>query len=192
MRSEDVLLIVHKATHRAKTRVANMLVRFVVDSVDDSSGFQKLSVEALATEGIDEVEHMQPGGLTHHSLPGAEGVLLSLGGSREIVIALAAANRDARPNDLLDGETALYSIPHGIQVKLDAAGILHLGAPTGADFVALAALVLAELSKIQTAFDAHTHITTATVSTGAPGVLAAPASPIGTIPTVAATKTKAT
>lgn len=192
MRTSDVLRIVHKATARAKTRVANMLVRFVVDSVDDSSGFQKLSVEALATEGIDDAEHMQPGGMTHVSLPGAEGVLLSVAGSREIVIALAAANRDARPKNLLPGETALYSIPHGIQVKLDAAGILHLGAPTGADFVALATLVFAELAKIQAAFDGHTHVTTATVSTGAPGVIAVPTPLIGTVGPVAATKTRAT
>ncbi len=186
MKTQDVLRIVHKATARAKTRVANMLVRFVVESVDDSSGFQKLTIEALATEGIDGAEHMQPGGMTHVSLPGAEGVLLSLAGSREIVIALAAANRDARPKDLLEGETALYSIPHGIQVKLDAAGIVNLGAPTAADFVALAGLVFSELSALQVAHDTHKHATAALGPPIIPDVL------VVSIGNVAATKTKAT
>lgn len=59
-------------------------------------------------------------------------------------------------------------------------------------FVALANLVLARLNTIQAAFDAHIHVTTATIGASAtPGVLSPTASPIGPLASVAASKVKA-
>ena len=60
------------------------------------------------------------------------------------------------------------------------------------DFVALAALVKTELDAIRTFINAHTHITTATISSGPPGVLAAPTPPLGVIGSVAASDVEAT
>jgi hypothetical protein len=56
----------------------------------------------------------------------------------------------------------------------------------GEDFVALADLVSARLDLIQATFDAHIHITTATVgATPTPGVIAPTATPIGPLDAVA-------
>lgn len=59
----------------------------------------------------------------------------------------------------------------------------------GALAVALAELVDARLQTIQTTFDAHTHITTATIGASAtPGVISPPAGAIGPLESVAAEK----
>lgn len=79
--------------------------------------------------------------------------------------------------------------------KVDANGTVNLGAAAGAAFVALASYVDARLTQIQAAFDAHTHIIAGiTAAAGAPIVAtnAPPASPIGPLATVAATKARAT
>ena len=80
-------------------------------------------------------------------------------------------------------------------VKVDANGMVNLGAAAGAAFVALASYVDARLATIQAAFDAHGHaVSGTTAAAGAPlvAVAAAPTSPIGPLATVAATKAKAT
>lgn len=77
-----------------------------------------------------------------------------------------------------------------VNTTIDATTLIKLGA-NAANFVALANLVKARIDTIQQAFDAHTHIGTATVSTGPVGTIAAPASPIGALDAVAASKVKA-
>ena len=69
----------------------------------------------------------------------------------------------------------------GVQVNIKETTV-NLGSQNPADAMALAALTKAEIDALRSAvdtmatiFSAHTHITTATVSTGPPGVLATPA-----------------
>lgn len=73
----------------------------------------------------------------------------------------------------------LITIPSEIVIN----GNMCLGSPGASDALALASLVKNELDLVKidlvafkTVFDAHTHVTTATVSTGPPGVLQAPSS----------------
>ncbi len=66
---------------------------------------------------------------------------------------------------------------------------INLGQST--EFVALANLVKAELDAMASTFDAHIHITTATVGTGPPGVISPTTTPQSPIGDVAATKVKA-
>lgn len=70
---------------------------------------------------------------------------------------------------------------------------VHLGDanPATEDWVALAQLVRDELDALWTALKDHTHVTTATVSTGLAGVVSKP-SILGAAGSVAATKVKAT
>ncbi len=72
-------------------------------------------------------------------------------------------------------------------------GKTYLGGATSADeFVALATKVLNELNDIRTKFDAHIHVTTATVGASATvGVLSVPSPPMGSAGSVAAANTKA-
>lgn len=63
----------------------------------------------------------------------------------------------------------------GMQVSIDNSGAMVLAAVGAAtQAIALATKVETELAKIETAHNTHTHVTTATVSAGSPGVLAAP------------------
>lgn len=83
-----------------------------------------------------------------------------------------------------DNSTSVSLKPGGV-TEIDGATEIRLG--TGAtDFVALAALVLAELQQIQSAFNAHTH----THGAG-PGITAVPAPQLPPPASVAATKTRA-
>jgi hypothetical protein len=74
-------------------------------------------------------------------------------------------------------------------MTIDVTTLLKLG-KDASSFAAKADLVSARLDTIQQAFDSHTHIGTATVSTGSVGTIAAPASPIGALASVAAAKVK--
>lgn len=76
--------------------------------------------------------------------------------------------------------------PGGIALALEAGGVINLGAEVGADFVALAAKVLTELTAIQVAHNLHVHVAPVGGSTGVPvPLMSAPAA-------VVAAKVKAT
>ena len=84
--------------------------RAVVQIVLDDAGVQKVQASLLRYEVTDpNIEHMQPGGLTHVALPGAEGVYLAVGAVREDGVVIGLANRDKRPKGMQAGETAVYS-----------------------------------------------------------------------------------
>lgn len=123
-------------------RVNMMVTRMVVSAVNDSGGLQLAKGHGYADEGLEDVEHAQPGGLAHVALPGAEGVRLSVGGRGDLCFVVGLANRSARPTGLAPGETALYlALPAplgGIKVLCKADGTLHLGSDDGAEALALA------------------------------------------------------
>jgi phage baseplate assembly protein V len=90
-------------------KLALVAMRAVVSRSKDSSGMQALQVEALDEEVFDDAEHMQPGGITHRPLGGAEGVLVTMCGVRDDAVVVAVSNREYRPKNLAEGETALYN-----------------------------------------------------------------------------------
>lgn len=77
----------------------------------------------------------------------------------------------------------------GVVVQIDADGTVHLGGAAG-EFVALANLVAARLTALQSAFDSHTHLYAP--GPGAPVPTAPPVPLVGALAPVAATKAKAT
>lgn len=104
--------------------------------------------------------------------------------------------RDLRRFDLSDAvflpggraiPNALDSSAVDATALVIAAAILKLGDSSASDFVALQTLVEGELSKIKTAYDAHTH---GGVTTG-PGVTGPPVPLIPSLGSVGATKVKA-
>ena len=106
-------------------------------------------------------------------------------------------------SDNISGPRVLLRSNGGVEVetggatalRVESNGTVHLGAAAGAAFVALASYVDARLATIQAAFDAHTHVVAGTTAmAGAPIVatVAPTAAPVGPLPTVAATKAKAT
>lgn len=90
-------------------RLAQLVNRAVLQAVNDAGGLQEVQVQALADELLDRVERFQQYGLTTVPLPGAEGLLLSVGGSRSNAVIIAVDDRRYRLQGLKGGEVALYT-----------------------------------------------------------------------------------
>lgn len=88
-----------------------------------------VQVRPTAHETVDNVEVLEHVGHWAHPLPGAEVVLLSLGGNRELPFAMGVADRRHRPRDLQAGETAFGNC-HGSLVYFRA-GVLHVKPAAG-------------------------------------------------------------
>lgn len=149
--TREMLRLVHAATKPMRTRISMMASRVVVNAIQDSPALQTATVEALAGELLDKIEHMQPGGLSHVAGKGAEGLMLCLGGSREAGIVFAVSNRAFRPKGE-EGETILYAAEvDGVQARQKVGGPLEVttgGATEADDFVAMAGKVHTEISNM--------------------------------------------
>lgn len=109
-----------------KRRLQFIATRAVVHLVDPALLMQELQVEGLADEVLDGIEHAEPYGYTANPHPGAEAILLSLGGRRAHTVCVVAADRRYRLKGLASGEVALYD-DLGHQVHLTRDGIVIRG-----------------------------------------------------------------
>lgn len=89
-------------------RVMLMVVRSVIILADDSGKVQRLQMQLLADETVDDVDRIQEYGFTSRPLPGAEAVTLAVGGNRDHLVVIATEDRRTRPKDLLAGEVKVY------------------------------------------------------------------------------------
>ena len=64
-------------------RVKLMIGRAVLTIINDATKIQSVQIQALAGETLDNVERFQNYGFSGHPHPGAEAVLVSLGGMRQ-------------------------------------------------------------------------------------------------------------
>ena len=92
-----------------RRRVLLMVGRAVLTLVDDARRMQTVQVQALAGETLADVERVQQYGLTSHPHPGAECVVVSVGGMRQHPLVVAVDDRRHRPTGLAQGEVALYT-----------------------------------------------------------------------------------
>jgi len=183
--SSFALAALRKFVQPLANRVRLLVSRGVVTLVDDSFKMQALQVELLKDELHDEVEHFQPFGFTAHPLQDAEVLYLSVGGNRSAGVVVCVSDRRHRPTGLAEGDVCLYT-ENGERVYLNKADdIVHIGAKSAAEFIAMATKTLDRLQDIADTFDAHKHPT----GMGPSGV---PDSLIGTIASVASTKAKVT
>lgn len=196
--SSTVRRIMAPIAHRLRLMVS----RGVVELVNDSLKCQGLQVSLLSDEVQDDVERFQEYGFTSVPLTGAEALFLSVGANRSHGIVACVTDRRWRPKDLNAGDVCLFiATANGERVYLDKTNdMVNLGAKAAADFVALAASVATELTRIKDDLDAHKAVFDAHMHVYSPGPLApaptaAPAVPFagGSSPaSVAATKVKAT
>ena len=126
-----------------RRRVLLLVGRAVLVLVDDARQMQALQVRALAGEVIDGVERVQQYGLTSHPHPGAECVILAVGGMRQHPLVVAVDDRRHRVTDLALGEVCLYTdedeteTPHrvtlrrGREIKLEAGASSIVMTPNG-------------------------------------------------------------
>ncbi|GAB5502762.1 phage baseplate assembly protein V [Pyruvatibacter sp.] len=91
-----------------KHRIANMLARVVIKAVSENEGLRKVTVSMLADEVKDGVEVFENYAFTARPLPGAEGLAVFPGGSRDVAFVVAVGDRRHRPRDLQPGEAAMH------------------------------------------------------------------------------------
>jgi phage baseplate assembly protein V len=169
-----------------------MVARSVVNVVNDALRTQRLQLTILSDELEDDVEHMQPYGLSFVPPVGSEALALAVRGDRSHTIAICVQNPDERPTDSPPRTGGLYTNGEW-RVFIDDQGRVNVGAQQGAEPAAMADSTQRELADIRTKFDSfladyksHVHpyapttvggTTSAAVSTtqpmGAPGSVAA-------------------
>lgn len=98
---------------------------------NDDLGFPEVTVEMLAEQVQDEVEHMVPQGVYFRPTPGARCMVLSRLGDPSNRVALGAYDRHLRPiKSCAPGEGGLYG-RRGWVLFVDNDNVLHLGGGAG-------------------------------------------------------------
>lgn len=95
-------------------RVMNLVTRGIITRVNDTPDMQTAQVSLFADEAKDEVERFQPFGLTSVPLPGAECVVLFLGGARDHGVIVAVDDREYRPTNAAPGEVVVYGVKNNV------------------------------------------------------------------------------
>lgn len=159
-------------------RLRLLVSRGVVRGVSDGAKLQELQLDLLADEVRGGVERFQQYGLTSYPLPGAEAVVVAVGGSRDHLVALAVDDRRYRSLDLAPGEVALYNNT-GTRVVLRQGGVIEITAATKVRMVTPLLEVTGEIkdrcdtggktmSGMRTTYDGHTHPGDSGGTTGQP------------------------
>lgn len=104
----DFVRNVERLLHPLKIRLANMIVRGVVQLVDDSKKLQMLQIGGFEGGPLDEVENFQQYGFSSSPLPGAEVVAICPNGDRAHPLVVASGDRRHRPTGKPGGHVCLY------------------------------------------------------------------------------------
>lgn len=98
-----------KALAPLARRIRLMAARAVLTLIDDATKMQGVQVRLLDGEVVDAAPRMQQYGFTSVPHPGAEGIYLALGGSRDHGVVIVADDRRYRIKGLAGGEVAIYT-----------------------------------------------------------------------------------
>lgn len=110
-------------------RIALMVARGVLALVRDGESPQQLQVTVHLGDLLNGVQRLQEFGFTSTPLPGAEAIVLSIGGMRANGVVVATDDRRYRPTDVPPGGASLYD-SHGTTLVLSADGTLTITAAT--------------------------------------------------------------
>lgn len=111
-------------------RLANMIGRATVTSVDDARQVQDLQVELLEGEVRDEVERFGEYGFTSVPPKDSEAVVIFVGGRRDHGLAIGVEDRRYRLKNLQPGEVGVYDMT-GTRIVLKANGDLEIVPSSG-------------------------------------------------------------
>ena len=100
---------IERAISPLRRRVVLAIGRAVLTLVDDERKLQVVQVQGLAAETLDGVERIQQYGMSSHPHPGAECILLAVGGIRQHPLVVAVDDRRYRVTGLGVGEVCLYT-----------------------------------------------------------------------------------
>jgi phage baseplate assembly protein V len=91
-----------------RRRIGQMVLKAVVETVDDSDQMQILSATVGSDESLAGIQRVQPHGLTSNPVEGSEAVVLLVNGNRDMPVAVVIGTSAARPTGLKAGEVAVY------------------------------------------------------------------------------------
>lgn len=100
--------IVARLVKPLKLQVDGYIARGEVALVNAARKCQTIQVRVLEGEVRKDVEHMETYGWTANPKPGAETVVLHIGGHRTHAIVIATPDRRYRVTGLLSGEVCMY------------------------------------------------------------------------------------
>lgn len=92
-----------------RKRLSLMIGRAIITAIDDDTQLQSLGLKALADEVLSGRERFQEYGLSSRPHPGAEAIMVSLGGDRTNTVVIAVDDRRYRLQLNNEGDVALYS-----------------------------------------------------------------------------------
>lgn len=117
-----IVTAIDKLTAPLRRRVMLMIGRAVLQAVNDDTSCQTVQITALKGEVLDNVERPTQYGFASHPHPGADVVLLAVGGNRDHGLAICVGDRRYRLTGLQAGEVALHD-DQGQVIKLARTGI---------------------------------------------------------------------
>lgn len=117
-----------KALAPMARRIRLAAARAVLKGVADGGKLQTAQVALLEGEARDDVERFQNFGFTSVPLAGAEGVFISLNGSRDQGVLVAVDDRRSRLAGLEAGEAAIHNAPQTAVIVVKADGSITVTA----------------------------------------------------------------
>lgn len=128
-------------------RLDSMVTRAVINLVNDRLKTQRVQLTILEGEPVDDVEHLQPYGLSFMPPPGSEALALAVSGDRSHTVAICAGRPGDRPTSAKPGTGGLYTEGEW-RLFIDPDGVLHLGAEVGSEEIGLGRKTDAEIARI--------------------------------------------
>ncbi len=100
---------IQNATEAARNAVGLAIGRAVLLAINDAGRRQLVQLEVLSSEIKEDVERVQEYGRSSVPLPGAQALVLFLGGGRDHPVVISADDPRYRKTGLLPGEVADYT-----------------------------------------------------------------------------------
>lgn len=137
-----------KALAPLARRIRLAAARAVLNGVADGGKLQTAQVALLEGEARDDVERFQNFGFTSVPLAGAEGVFISLNGSRDQGVLVAVDDRRSRLAGLQPGEAAMHNADRTAVVLVKADGSIEVTAAVAVTVTAPVVRVIGNLEVI--------------------------------------------
>lgn len=104
-----VIRALEKMLRPIRRKLATMVSRAVLVMINDDTTLQELQTMILGDELLDSLERFQQYGFTSVPHPGAEAIVLSVGGQRSHTVVINVDDRRYRLKGMKGGEVALYT-----------------------------------------------------------------------------------
>jgi phage baseplate assembly protein V len=141
-----------------KRKIFLLVGRAILTAVNNSEQTQKIQVQILKDEVITDIERFQEYGFETYPKQEAEPLIDFLNGNRDHGIAICVHDRRYRPQNLTEGEVAVYNFTGNI-ITMKQDGEIHILYNGGSlEYAPLSSKIKDYIdNEIKTIFDAHTH-----------------------------------